>query len=173
MRKIGIVIGCFLLIASVIIYSYLGGFNKPVITVEEVTPFSVYGYAYEGQLGSRQFGKLFRNADSLVDNQLIEGKVTGVFYNQPDNQNDTVRTFVGVLSPDSLFVEVEKREYNPGKVVQAVIKANYLVLPVNIYPKIIKFARENNIELSEQSFEIYEQEDLLKILIPVGGGVSK
>ncbi len=143
------------------------------MTVEEITPFTVYGYAYEGKLGNREFGKLFRDADSLVDNQLLRGKVTGVFYNQPHKQDDTVRTFVGVLSTDSLFAGAEKRAYSPGRVVQATIEAHYLVMPVNIYPKIMEFARENNLELSEQSFEIYEREDFLKVLIPVREGISK
>lgn len=174
MRKIGLIVGGLLLIVGVIMYSYLGGFSEPVITIEETAPFSVYGYSYEGQLGNREFGKLFRVADSLVDNAVLKGVVAGVFYNQPSRQEDTVKTFVGVLAADTVAATgIERRDYRPGRVIQATIEAHYLVMPVNIYPKIMEFAKENNIELSGQSFEIYERKDFLKIRMPVQEALNK
>lgn len=160
------VIAGAVLIAGIVVYSYLGGFNSPEISVIEVEPFKVYGYPFKGKLNDPLFAESFRKSDSLVDNKQLKGLVTGVFYNQPEQQDDTVSTFVGVLSESSEVQGLEQRSFNPGKVVQATIKAKYMVMPINIYPKITQFAEENNIKLSAKSFEIYESDDFLKVWIP-------
>lgn len=161
------VIAGAVLIAGIVIYAYLGGFNSPEISIIEVEPFKVYGYPFKGKLNEPLFGESFRKSDSLVDNKHVTGKVTGVFYNQPEQQDDTVSTFVGVLCDYTNVQGLEQRSFNPGKVVQATIKAKYMVMPINIYPKITEFAEKNDVKLSEKSFEIYESEDFLKVWIPV------
>jgi effector-binding domain-containing protein len=155
------------IVLLVLIYTYLGGFSKPQFEVVQIDSVVITGYDFKGLLTEKEFGNLFRKTDSLIEQKVLDGKAVGVFYNQPSTKDDTVQVFVGVLHGAKVPDGMTKKNYVLGKTLQATIKANYMLLPVNIYPKIIEYAQEQNLKISDMSYEIYESSDLLKIWVPI------
>jgi predicted transcriptional regulator YdeE len=158
------------IVLLVLIYTYLGGFSKPQFEVVQIDSVVITGYDFKGLLTEKEFGNLFRKTDSLIDHKVLDGKAVGVFYNQPSTKDDTVQVFVGVLNATKVPEGMTKKTFVLGKTLQASIKAHYMLLPVNIYPKIIEYAEEQKLKISPMSFEVYESSDLLKIWVPIVEG---
>jgi effector-binding domain-containing protein len=170
MRRIWLTLAFVILVLGVFLYTYFGGFEDPVITVTNSKSFTIAGFSYEGQMNDKAFGNNFRKADSLVNNKIVTGKVAGYFYNQPKQGEDKIKAFVGVIVDDTTVTSIsnlQKKTFPERKVVQAVIEAHYMIMPVNIYPKIQEFAKEKNLKISEESVEIYESDKKLVIQVPV------
>lgn len=167
MKKSWLFVAGLVLLAA--IYAYFGGFNKPQFEVVTLDSVTVTGFEFEGLLTDKEFGNLFKKTDSLIAEKVLNGKVVGVFYNQPEGKEDTVQAFVGVMGNTKTMGELKKKTFGLGKSLQATLKAKYMLLPVNIYPKITEYAQEQGLNISPLSFEVYESDDLLKIWVPIVG----
>lgn len=154
----------------VILYAYFGGFSKPQFEVVQIDSVTIAGYEFKGLLTEKEFGNLFKKTDSLIEQKVLDGKVVGVFYNQPTTKDDTVQAFVGIIDETQMPEGLTKKTFVLGKTLQATIKAKYMFLPVNIYPRIIEYAKEQNLKISSMSYEVYESSDLLKIWVPIEEG---
>jgi len=168
LKKSLLLVAGLLLLAG--LYAYFGGFNKPQFEVVTIDSVTVTGYEFNGLLTQKEFGNLFKKTDSLIDHKHIDGKVVGVFYNQPQAKEDTVKAFVGVVANTKSIDELKKKTFGLGKVLQATIKARYMLLPVNIYPKIAEYTEANGIKTKPMSIEIYESDEVLKIWVPIVDG---
>lgn len=169
MRRVWLILAFFVLIIGLFFYVYLGGFNEPEISIRQRENITIVGFPYEGQMNVKAFGLNFQHADSLVENGIINGSVAGYFYNQPVKGGDFIKAFIGVIPNDtnSIPTAIEKRTYPSGKIIEAVIEGHYLIMPVNIYPRIREFAEEKKLKISEESVEIYETKRRLVVQVEV------
>jgi hypothetical protein len=173
MRKLSIIslaIVVILFFAGLFYYYKLGGFNPPDIKITNAPQYIIAGKPYKGKMTTKEFGMLFSDAEKLVEKKELEGVVCGVFYNNPEKENDTIDAFVGLVVKDSIEVLPSGYSYRfvkARKVVQAHIKSHLLVSP-SIYIDIQDFAKENNVELTHvPAVEIYPSNKELLIEVPL------
>jgi len=169
MRRVWLTLAFLLLIGGIIAYTYLGGFEEPRITIKETPSFTIVGYPYLGKMNVKVFGATFDKADSLLHNKILKGYEAAYFYNQPKGPKEELKAFIGILAKDTSLVSLEKRVFPSAKVVEAVINMHYLIIPINIYPKIQKFAEKNKLKLSPESVEIYASNKKLIVQVPIIG----
>lgn len=173
MRKLSIItlaVLAVLLCIGVFYYYKLGGFNPPEIKIINAPSYIIAGKPYVGKMTTKEFAALFTEAEVLVEKKELEGLVCGIFYNNPEKENDTIDAFIGLIIKDStktLPVGYSYRYLKGRKIVQAHIKSHLLVSP-SIYTDIQDFAKEKNIELLHvPALEIYLGTKELFIEIPV------
>lgn len=168
MKRVWLILACVVLLFGLIVYIYLGGFNEPEFSIVTIPAYSITGKVYEGPLNVKEFGNRFSEADSLLASGVLKGKSAGVFYNQPEKALDTVKTFIGVLTQDTTVPKGFTRRYFPEReMIRAVLKAHYMLMPVNIYPKIYDYAHEKDLPITSESTEIYASNQELIIQIPL------
>jgi effector-binding domain-containing protein len=170
-RYISLVVLLSVVFSALFFYFRIGGFSKKEISVVSSEEYLVAGKSFKGRVKEKEFGELFRDADTLIARNKLTGKawVCGVFLNNPKKEKDTIDAFIGVVLKDTLKSLPEGYSYKriaPRKVVRASIKAHYLLVP-NIYPEIEEYAEKNKIQLTVPSIEIYPKEDEVVIEVPV------
>jgi effector-binding domain-containing protein len=170
-RYISLVVFVSLLFSALFFYLKMGGFTKTDITVVSSREYLVAGKYFKGRIREKEFGKLFKYADTLISKNNLQDKawVCGLFFNNPEKEKDTIEAFIGVVLKDTLATLPNGYSYKkiePRKVVRASIKAHYLLVP-NIYPEIEEYADKNKIQLTLPSIEIYPKEDEVIIEVPV------
>jgi hypothetical protein len=150
-------------------YGYLGGFNSPEVK-QVVTPeIHIAGKPYYGSVKSEAFGNLFQEAGKLVENKKISGDLGGVYYNDPEKQNDTIKAFVGVIVPDpsvKLPAGYQIRSFAAGKkALQGDIAAHIILAPNKIYPALFDYAKEHKLVLQDLFIERYPDSRHAEILV--------
>jgi hypothetical protein len=148
-------------------YGYLGGFNSPHLSITTSMPQYVAGQYYEGPADSREFGDFFKKAGQLQESKTLVGSLANIYYNNPEEKGDTIKAFIGILVPDSsvaLPAGYEWRMWEGGrKVVQASIRANYLLAPDKLYPALFDYLKANNLKTSPQCLEQFLTKDSAKV----------
>ena len=81
-------------------YGYLGGFNKPETSIQTSRQLFVAGQYYEGPADSREFGDLFQKAGQLQEAKTLTGSLANIYYNNPAEQGDSIKAFIGILVAD-------------------------------------------------------------------------
>lgn len=173
MRKASIItlglLGVLFLI-GLFFYNKFGGFNLPEIKVITSEKCMIVGKEYSGKLTSKEFGKLFENAEAFIKEGKLKGQIGGIFYSSPEKTSDSIIAFIGVVVKDSLNDLPDGyslRTLDSRKVIQAHIKAHILVAP-DIYPDIEEYAKENKIKsLKVPALEIYPSNEEMFIEVPV------
>jgi hypothetical protein len=144
-------------------YGYLGGFNKPDISIATSSARYVAGQYYEGPADSRQFGEYFKRAGQLQTSKDLTGSLANIYYNNPETQQDTIKAFIGVLMPDTsvaLPAGYEWRVWKGGRrVVQVSTRAHYLLAPNKLYPALFDYLKENKLKTAPQYLELFPQKD--------------
>lgn len=131
-------------------YGWLGGFNSPEITQITTTEMLVAGKEFKGSVKSEELGKLFQEAGKLVEEKKIAGDLGNIMYNNPENQNDSIRAFIGIIVPSKevkLPAGYELRSVPAGqKALRAQIKAHYMLAPGKIYDAVFNYVKQNNLQ---------------------------
>ncbi|MDX5348862.1 MAG: GyrI-like domain-containing protein, partial [Hymenobacteraceae bacterium] len=131
----------------------------------------VVGKYYVGSVKDESFGKLFQHAAELVEQNKLQGQLGGIYYNNPEEDNDTIKAFVGVVvaSPDvTPPVGYELRTVEGGqKVLQAEVNAHYMLAPNKLYPAIFEYAEKNNLKLKTLYLERYPTSRHAIVQVPV------
>src|SRR6185437_13547255 len=86
---------------GVFFYYKMGGFNAPELSIINAPSYTIVGKPYTGRMNSKEFGKLFEEADSLIKSGTIKGVSCAWFENNPESGKDTVTAFVGVATTTS------------------------------------------------------------------------
>jgi len=148
----------------------MGGFNAPELSIINAPSYTIVGKPYTGRMNSKEFGKLFEEADSLIKSGTIKGVSCAWFENNPESGKDTVKAFVGVAtttSPSALPKGFEVKTTSSRKVVQAHILAHYMLAP-QTYSKLKDFADSKNIKVNDApTLELYNSENDVIIQQPV------
>lgn len=168
--KITLIVLGIIFIVGLFFYYRLGGFNKPEITMVVAPAYQIAGKPYTGKMTTKEFGSLFKEAETHIEKKNLEGRVSGIFYTKPEKENDTIAAFVGVILNDTLQKLPEGytlKVIPERKIIRATIHAHILVSPF-IYPDIEDYAKEQKVELLHvPAVEIYLSNSEMIIEVPV------
>lgn len=144
-------------------YGYLGGFNSPDITRTTSRAGYVAGQYYEGPADNPAFGDFFKKAGQLQESKTLVGSLANIYYNNPEEKSDTIKAFIGILVADSSVAlpagyELRRWEGNK-KVVQAAIRANYLLAPDKLYPALFDYLKANQLKTTLPYLEQFPAKD--------------
>jgi hypothetical protein len=144
-------------------YGYLGGFDKPQISITTSSARYVAGQYFEGPADSKEFGEYFKKAGKLQESKTLPGSLANIYYNNPETQGDTIKAFIGILVPDTsvaLPAGYEWRVWKGGsKVVRVSTRAHYLLAPNKLYPALFDYLKENKLKAGSQYLELFPQKD--------------
>lgn len=163
-----------MLLVGLSFYAFLGGFNQIQVSLATSKPRYLVGQAYEGPTEGQAFNEVFRQAGRLVEENVLQGELGGIYYSSPHGAPDSIKAFVGVLVADSL-VQVpagfELRRLPGGRqVVQASVEAHYILAPDRLYPAIFDFAGQQNIPLQNEYLERFPDTRHAVVEVPVAEG---
>lgn len=160
-----IVIGIF-----VITYFIIKNQNPPEITIEEIGEKPIQGIYFNGDWEDKRLQKYYALADSLA--KTNSGLSSAMYYNDPYEDDGAMECFIGIETQDSLSLSVfsEKRIFEEGLCVKAVIKGNMFDIPRRIYMDMEDFAEDNGYTIGELSLEQYFSDTLMVIYTPLKDG---
>lgn len=169
-RMFALFLVAFFIILSGYLYFSLGGFSSPEITRTHAPEYVLYGTPFQGKVRSREYAELYLSFVEAVESDSIPGVLASICYNIPEQENDSIDTFIGVmLSAGQTPPEGLERRVVPARpVLQAAIDAHQAIAPVRVYPVLEKYAKDNGIEISlKEALEIYPRGAPEVIQVPV------
>lgn len=157
-------------ILMLVLYTYLGGFTAPEVSLKSSEKMYVAGIPFNGSLDDEKFGNAFRRAAEVLDKGELKGMLGNIYYNDPE-RGDSIDAFIGVIVPDSAIAlpagyelrVVPARE----KVVHAEADANIALLPKKLFTAVFDYAKENDLELEEFYVEWFPEESKGVVEVPV------
>jgi hypothetical protein len=173
MRKIQIIVFIVIVILAISgsIYIRLGGTKE--IEIKEITTdaYLFISKKYEGKRSSKSYTKLLNETADLVKSQQIKGVFSIYHFINPDSEQDTLNTMVGVIVADTtqkLPNGYKLERLMPQKAVQAVIKSHWLVSPnpVEVNKQIKEYALSKQFVLKQEILEKYHQDE--EIITEIG-----
>ena len=171
MNKKFLIILAILVSCVVAFYAYLGGFSKPKIAVVTSEPQYVAGKYYAGPTDDKTLGEIFKTVGQAVEDKTLAGTLTNIYYNNPEEQGDTIKAFIGVAVKDTatqLPAGYELRKV-PGnkKVLQIIAKTHFLLAPNKIYPALFEHIKEHNLQVTPPYLEQFPQNDFALLQVDV------
>lgn len=169
MKKFLYIIAGFAILILVL-YTYLGGFTAPEVSVKASEKMYVAGIPFNGAIKDERFGNYFRRAAEVIDKGELKGMLGNIYYNDPE-RGDSINAFIGVIVPDSavaLPADYELRSIPARKsVVHAEANANVALLPKKLYKAVFDYAKENNLELETFYVEWFPEESKGVVEVPI------
>ena len=160
-----------LAIVLLVLYTYLGGFTAPEVTVTTSKTIYMAGQPYQGSIEDEALGKAFQRAAQVLEKKELDGVPGNIYYNDPDKSGDSLRAFIGVIIPDSgvtLPEGYELRTVQGGRqVVHVEVNANVAISPKKLYKAVFDYAKEKNLKLEEFYVEWFPESDRGVVEVPV------
>lgn len=161
-KKISAAIGLsIVVIITVTLYRF--GMFKNVDVSEKATPSKIiYGKYFEGDVQSDEFRNIFQEIGRITEAKEVDGKVCGMYFNNPENNKGVIKAFVGIWVADSTFTKKEEYVYYvipSSEVIEAHLNADFRVATFKCYNAIFEYSEENNIAITEQFFEWFENKE--------------
>jgi hypothetical protein len=159
--KKGFLILIFIILISIIIYAFLGGFKSIEKTIEEDKSIHIAGIEYVGKVGSDSLQMLFMQSKKLVETEEKASSIAIVYYNEADEKTGDVHNFIGVVSDDASISNMPKnwelRTFERKASVKGCIEANVLAMPTpeDMLEELKSYASEKNIETDSIFIEYY------------------
>lgn len=170
MKKLFYVMAAFAIL-MLVLYTYLGGFSAPEVTLATSEPMHLAGQLYEGSVEDEALGKAFQRAAEALDKNELEGMLGNIYYNDPDKSGDSLRAFIGVIVPDTnvaLPAGYELRTVQGGrKVVRAEVDAHVTMAPKKLYAAVFDYAKEEKLKLEDFYVEWFPESDKGVVEVPV------
>ncbi|RDV13786.1 AraC family transcriptional regulator [Pontibacter diazotrophicus] len=159
-------------IVLLVLYTYIGGFTAPDVSVITSETKYVAGQPYEGTIKDEALSKTFQRAAEVLDNNELEGMLGNIYYNDPDKSGDSLRAFVGIIVPDTNNITLpagyELRTVPGGRqVVRAEVNATIAVAPDKLYAAVFDYAQEENLQLEDFYVEWFPEDDRGVVEVPV------
>jgi hypothetical protein len=149
-------------IVMLVLYTYIGGFAAPEVTVTTSETMHLAGQLYEGSVNDEALGMAFQRATEALDKNELEGMLGNIYYNDPDKSGDSLRAFIGVIVSDAsvaLPADYKLRTVPGGrKVVRAEVNAHVTVAPRKLYAAVFDYAKEENLKLEDFYVEWFPEE---------------
>lgn len=154
-----------------VLYTYLGGFAAPDVSVTTSETMYVAGVPFEGSVKDEKLQNAFKTSAEVLKSGGLSGTLSNIYYNDPEKAGDSIRAFIGVIIPDSAAQLPEGYELRtiPGgrKVVRAEANANMALLPRKLYAAAFDYAKEEKLKLEEFYVEWFPAEDRGVLEVPV------
>lgn len=165
MRKLVFIGLPVFIVATYFLYQSMGGGTTVEYHLSNISAAQVGGSDFEGKMNASRLEELFleyRNLSNFEDSTFL------VVVNYPQQGKDSVRQFIGVLGYTKASGSYQMRA---GRYVEAVLTMHPAVRPSpdKVGEDAATFASDNGYELSGEEIQIYEGEEVLRILFPVTG----
>jgi DNA gyrase inhibitor GyrI len=158
-------------IILLVLYTYLGGFAAPDVSVTTSQTMYVAGQPFEGSVEDEALGDAFQRVSQVLQEKELEGYPGNIYYNDPDKSGDSIRAFIGIIIPDSAAKLPEGYTLRtvPGgrKVVRAEATASIALLPKKLYAAVFDYAKEEKLKLEEFYVEWFPEDDKGMLEVPV------
>ena len=163
MNKKFVIIVLSILTAGLIFYAYLGGFNTPEVKITTSKTQYIAGKYYAGPVEGEQLGLLFREAAETLEKKAIAGVLANIYYNSPEKQSDSIKAFIGIMIDNAeltLPAGYQLQQLEGGRrVVQASVKAHYLLSPKKLYPALFDYLKANQIKTKQTYLEYFPDQN--------------
>ena len=160
-----------LAIVLLVLYTFLGGFTEPEVSVTTSKTIYVAGVPFEGSLKDEDLQGAFRISAKLLKSSELSGTLGNIYYNNPEKGADSIRAFIGVIIPDTSITLPEGYELRtvPGgrKVVHAEANADLALLPRKLYAAVFEYAEQENLKLEDFYVEWFPASDQGVVEVPV------
>ena len=161
--QIIIAISVLIIIAASVIYAQLGGRKDIEIKNISTNGYLLIGKKYEGKRSSKQFGKLMNEVADLVKTNQIKGNFVVYHFINPDSEQDTLNSLVGIIVADSSQTVPKDyifAKFGTQKVLRATLKSHWLVSPnpAEVAQKLQAYALSNGFTLTDTILEKYNQD---------------
>jgi len=144
-------------------YGYMGGFDSPDIEMVTSRPVNVVGKYYAGPVEDEKFGQLFLEVGQDVEAKKLTGTLTNLYYNNPEDQNDSIKAFIGVAvnaTPATLPSGYELRQLPGGRrVIRVTSRAHHLLAPNKLYPALFDYLQAENLKIKDQYLEMFPPDE--------------
>ncbi|MCJ8166837.1 GyrI-like domain-containing protein [Pontibacter sp. E15-1] len=154
-----------------VLYTYIGGFTAPEVSLTTSETLYVAGQPYHGAVDDAALGNAFKRAAEALDNKELEGVPGNIFYNDPDKSGDSLRAFIGVIIPDAtvaLPAGYELRTVPGGRqVIHVEVNANIAIAPKKLYGAVADYAKEQELQFEDFYVEWYPASDRAVVEVPV------
>lgn len=141
------------------IYAYLGGFNSPEISIIKSEKQFIVGKYYAGPPENEAFGQLFRQAADLQKSKKLKGALANIYYNNPQQQGDSIKAFIGLLitnPSDTIPAGYEIRELPANKkILQVQINTHYMLAPGKLYDALFGYIKKHRLQTRNQFVELF------------------
>lgn len=152
-------------------YAYLGGFSKAKVSEVNTQQLYVAGRAFKGSTKDNQINDAFRRAAEVLDKKELDGVLGNIYYNNPDQQNDSIDAFIGVIIPDSavqLPADYTLRVVPGGRrALRAEVNAHYMLAPNRLYEAIFDYAKEQKLTLETFYVEWFPENHQGVVEVPI------
>lgn len=152
-------------------YAYLGGFSSAKVTEVSSQQLYVAGREFKGSSRDNLINDAFRRAAEVLDKKELEGMLGNIYYNNPDQQNDSIDAFIGVIIPDSsvqLPADYTLRVVSGGRrALRSEVNAHYMLAPNKLYQAIFDYAKEQNLVLETFYVEWFPEDHWGVVEVPV------
>ncbi|MBO3700379.1 hypothetical protein [Roseivirga sp. E12] len=154
------ILGISAIIIITAVYFYLGGLNKVEYSIENVSDYNLIGVAYQGKADSSAVEEAFFRAKEFIEDEIIEGTLVVIHYNDSTLADDEQKLFIGIKLDQGLasIPHGYSRITIPTKrAVRASIEAHNVVMPSpkTIENNIREKAAEASIRLQDFTIEQY------------------
>lgn len=150
-----------LIVISVIIYAFLGGFKTVEKSIEEDVLVHIAGTEYIGKVGSDSLQMLFMQARNLVESEATASSIAIVYYGEADSKTAAVHNFIGVEVGDEPIYKMpndwEIRTFKRPTSVKGCIEANVLAMPTpdDMLQDLKLYAKEKKMAADSLFIEFY------------------
>jgi len=151
-----------IVIASTIIYYFLGGFNPVKFQIEKES-ITIYGQLFEGEYDDPELEQYFLKAKELADknkdNKLI---IVDYFI----DSKDSVKQFVGITSRDSIALPV--LDFSDVTFIKGIITSHHYVRP---HPLTVRdlaqdYGTNHALNIEDISIEFYDPKEEIEVWFP-------
>ncbi|WP_187262824.1 GyrI-like domain-containing protein [Pontibacter beigongshangensis] len=171
MNKRFLAIMLLLIALGAIFYGWLGGFSGTTVTSASSEQLLVAGKPFRGHTKDEALGNTFRQVAQVLDQKELAGVPANIYYNNPDEANDTISAFIGVLVPDTtqqLPAGFELRTVPADrKVLRAEVNAHYMLAPNKLYQALFDHAEKHNLKLEPFYVEWFPEDKKGVVEVPV------
>ena len=150
-----------LIVVSIIIYAFLGGFKEVEKSVEEDMVVQIAGTAYKGKISSDSLQMLFMQAKDLVESEPTATSIAIAYYGEANPKTGQVHNFIGIAVGDEMIYEMPKnweiRIFRKSTSVKGCIEANVLAMPTpdDMLQELKMYAIDQNVAVDSLFIEFY------------------
>lgn len=158
--------GFAVILGFVLVYQLIKSSAPIQIQEENLSSFTVYGKEYKGDWNSDEIQLMYESGDSIA--KLCDGISTAIYYNDPDETDGYMETFIGVSNceNDPTYFS-DSKEFSSGDYLKGIISNNYFQIPQRVYVEMKNYAADKDIKIGDFSIEQYFSDTLMIVYIPI------
>lgn len=154
------ILGISAIVIITAVYFYLGGLNKVEYTIENVSDYNLIGVHYKGKADSSAIEDAFFQAKEFIEDDIIDGTLVVVHYNDSTLIDDEQKLFIGIKLNQGLASiphGYSRMTIPTRRAVRATIEAHNVVMPSpkTIENNLREKAEEASIRLQDFTVEQY------------------